>query len=58
MAVKFLGFEVNGKLQQEPPEELIERVRQAFQAEYDLQCQREEEGLGGSDDSDGQCKAG
>jgi hypothetical protein len=37
MAVKFLGYEVNGQPQPEPPPELIERVRQAFQAEYDLQ---------------------
>jgi hypothetical protein len=43
MAVRFLGYEVNGVLQKDPPEELIERVRQAFQEEYDLKCRNEEE---------------
>jgi len=45
MAVKFLGYEVNGQPQPEPPVELVERVRQAFVTECDLQP-AEKNGIG------------
>ncbi|WP_156784659.1 hypothetical protein [Thermosinus carboxydivorans] len=37
MAVRCVGYVMGGVEYSEPPQEMIERVRQAFQAEYDSQ---------------------
>lgn len=37
VAVRCVGYVMGGVEYSEPPQEMIERVRQAFQAEYDSQ---------------------